>query len=99
MDLRKYFYDISGGDGDQKSESNLKHRGDILAALASDVVEEILESEPIISFDGDGSVGLDLDKVDGDVSLEIDKPKNKQTPPQMSDDCVPRTPEEMGEMF
>merc|ERR1712194_407672 len=99
MDLRKYFYDISGGDGEEKSDSNLKHRGDILAALASGVVEEILESEPINSIVGDGSVGLDLDKVDGEVSAETDKPENTTSMPPISDDCVPRTPEEMGEMF
>ncbi|KAL7480991.1 hypothetical protein ACHAW6_006671 [Cyclotella cf. meneghiniana] len=68
MDLRKYFYDIGGGD-EQKSEMNLKHRGDILAALASDVVEEILESDPIVYSNDDASVGLDLSKSEGDFVL------------------------------
>ena len=97
MDLRKYFYDISGGDGDQKSESNLKHRGDILAALASDVVEEILDQEPAFYFAGDGSIGLDLDKADDEE--KEDAPENTTAQLRMSDDCVPKTLEEMGEMF
>ena len=96
MDLRKYFYDVSGGEGDQKSESNLKHRGDILAALASEVVEEIMESEQIVFFDGDTSIGLDLDNVDGD---EHSHEKKDILEPPMSEDCVPKTPEELGELF
>ncbi|KAL7537208.1 hypothetical protein ACHAXR_007662, partial [Thalassiosira sp. AJA248-18] len=98
MDLRKYFYDISGGDGDHKSESNLKHRGDILAALASDVADEILENEPILFFDGDTSIGLDLSKMDSEEQKK-DAPESSRLDPPMSDDCVPKTPEEMGEMF
>jgi len=102
MDLRKYFYDISGGDGDQKSESNLKHRGDILAALASDVVEEILESEPIVQY-ADNSVGLDLFKLDGsdgDAAASTDKQEEGASQEQkLSADCLPQTPDEMGEMF
>mmetsp|Transcript_15210 Transcript_15210/g.27576 ORF Transcript_15210/g.27576 Transcript_15210/m.27576 type:complete len:919 (+) Transcript_15210:35-2791(+) len=97
MDLRKYFYDISGGDGEQKSESNLKHRGDILAALASDVVDEILDQEPAFYFAGDGSIGLDLDKADDEE--KEDAPENTTAQLRMSDDCVPKTLEEMGEMF
>lgn len=105
MDLRKYFYDISGGDDGQKSESNLKHRGDILAALASDVVEEILESEPVVFFDGDASIGLDLNNLDG--GNDDGEPSDKEggeggarvQEPHMTEDCVPKTPEEMGEMF
>jgi len=101
MDLRKYFYDISGGDGDQKSESNLKHRGDILAALASDVVEEILESEPIVQY-ADNSVGLDLMKLDGsdgDAVSSTDKQEEGAQEQKLSADCLPQTPDEMGEMF
>ena len=107
MDLRKYFYDVSGGEGDQKSENNLKHRGDILAALASDVVEEILESEPISYFDGNISVGLDITRLDDDGTTPSSSDENPaaagnstsdmQHP--LSHDCVPQTPEEMGEMF
>lgn len=102
MDLRKYFYDISGGDSDQKSESNLKHRGDILAALASDVVEEILESEPVTFFNWEGSIGLDLNKVDGDDSADQNDANDNDSAAMralMSEDCMPKTPEEMGEMF
>jgi CheY-like chemotaxis protein len=62
MDLRKYFYDVGGGEDGEKSEMNLKHRGDILAALAGDVAEKILESDPIVYPYDDSSVGLDLNK-------------------------------------
>mmetsp|Transcript_13043 Transcript_13043/g.24914 ORF Transcript_13043/g.24914 Transcript_13043/m.24914 type:complete len:1243 (-) Transcript_13043:186-3914(-) len=104
MDLRKYFYDISGGDGDQKSESNLKHRGDILAALASDVVDEILDSEPLSFFEGEGSIGLDLDKIDGDEAAtpteDYGADNNSAVKRAlMSEDCMPKNPDEMGEMF
>lgn len=100
MDLRKYFYDISGGDGEEKSDSNLKHRGDILAALASDVVEEILDLEPVTDFDGEGSIGLDLDKVGDEDTSEGDTDENSTVKRAlMSEDCMPKTPEEMGEMF
>lgn len=94
MDLRRYFYDSSGGDGEQKSESNLKHRGDILAALARDVVEEILESEPINFSTYDGSVGLDLSKVGGGENQASD---NESIPVQDAD-LLPETPEEVGIM-
>jgi len=77
----------------------LKHRGDILAALASDVVDEILDSEPEAFFEGDTSVGLDLDKSVADASPKEAKVDNMPSQPPMSDDCVPKTPEEMGEMF
>jgi CheY-like chemotaxis protein len=62
MDLRKYFYDIGGGEDGQKSQINLKHRGDIFAALAGDVAEKILEEDPIVFSYSDSSVGLDLNK-------------------------------------
>ena len=59
MDLRKYFYDVGGGE-EEKSQNNLKHRGDILAALAGDVAEKILESDSFTRAYDDTSVGLDL---------------------------------------
>ena len=62
MDLRKYFYDVGVGDEGHKSENHLKHRGDILAALAGDVAEKILESDPFVGRYSDDSVGLDLNK-------------------------------------
>ena len=102
MDLRKYFYDISGGDGDQKSENNLKHRGDILAALASDVVEEILESEPIVYLVGDESVGLDMNKLYDEGSSfkkdEVAESTSDSVQAPLSDDVMPKTLEEIGEM-
>ena len=91
MDLRRYFYDVGGGE-EAKSTNNLKHRGDILAALASEVVEEILESEPLVYFHGDDSVGLDLDKVAGVV------PEDAGRADALPDDVMPSKPEEMGEL-
>ena len=100
MDLRKYFYDVSGGEGDQKSGSNLKHRGDILSALASDVVEEILESEPLSYSYDDVSIGLDL-TVSDDANMKAEEPSTRAPEVQMplSADCMPKTPGEMGEMY
>jgi len=64
--LRKYFYDADGGEGDRGSDGyiNLKLRGDLLAALASDVTDEIRDALP--SFDEankDGPTGLDLESI------------------------------------
>lgn len=69
-DLRRYFYDDDGGDGDGRLGSdgqiNLKHRGDLLAALGSEVVDEIRENTPLL---GDGEkigsiIGLDIEDVE-----------------------------------
>ncbi len=100
MDLRKYFYDVSGGEGDQKSGSNLKHRGDILSALASDVVEEILESEPLAHSYSDVTVGLDL-SVSDDTNIKVGDPSSRAPEIRMplSADCMPKSPGEMGEMY
>ncbi len=102
MDLRKYFYDVSGGEGDRKSGSNLKHRGDILSALASDVVEEILESEPLAYSYDDASVGLDL-SVSGDETNKGGVPSTAAPEVEvrmpLSADCIPKAPGEMGEMY
>lgn len=97
IDLRKYFYDISGGDGDQKSESNLKHRGDILAALASDVVDEILESEPIVYLVSDESVGLDINTL-YDEGSSSRKFQTDSMHAALSDDLMPQNAKEMGEL-
>lgn len=85
MDLRKYFYNVSDRDGEVKSDMNLKHRGDILAALASEIVEEILETDQLIFSQDAGSVGLDLDKVDG-LSLGGNPIENEYAPP-FDDEC------------
>ncbi|KAL7496082.1 hypothetical protein ACHAWT_004420 [Skeletonema menzelii] len=100
MDLRKYFYDISGGEGDQKSGSNLKHRGDILSALASDVVEEILESEPLAYSYSDVTIGLDL-SISDDAKDKAGNPLSRASEVRMplSADCIPKSPGEMGEMY
>lgn len=100
MDLRKYFYDTSGGEGDQKSGSNLKHRGDILSALASDVVEEILESEPLAYSYSDVTIGLDLSVSDG-TNIKAGDPSSRAPEVRMplSADCMPKSPGEMGEMY
>lgn len=60
--LQKYFYDIDGGDGERGSDGyiNLKLRGDLLAALDSDVATEIRDEIPVFEGCIKGSVGLDL---------------------------------------
>jgi CheY-like chemotaxis protein len=57
--LQKYFYDVDSGDGD-KDGVNLKLRGDLLAALDSDVAHEIRDEIPVFEGCIKGSVGLDL---------------------------------------
>ena len=96
MDLRKYFYDVSGSESEQKSQSNLKHRGDILAALASDVVEEILESEPLIYPISNESVGLDLNKLYDEPTK--DDGSSRSSSYALSESCLPKTAEEVGAM-
>ena len=67
--LQKYFYDVDGGDGDRGSDGyvNLKLRGDLLAALDSEVAEEIRDVLPPLGEALKGSVGIDIDKLDGDM--------------------------------
>eukprot|EP00977_Amphora_coffeiformis_P024216 scaffold15108_cov180-Amphora_coffeaeformis.AAC.92 len=64
--LQKYFYDTDGGEGDRGSDGyiNLKLRGDLLAALDSEVAEEIRDELPSLAPALQGSVGIDLDKID-----------------------------------
>lgn len=63
--LQKYFYDPDGGEGDRGEDGyiNLKLRGDLLAALDSEVAEEIREDLPTLLPSLKGSVGIDLDKI------------------------------------
>ncbi|GKZ00119.1 hypothetical protein MPSEU_000965300 [Mayamaea pseudoterrestris] len=63
--LQKYFYDPDGGEGDRGSDGyiNLKLRGDLLAALDSEVAGEIRDELPNLLPSLKGSVGLDLDKL------------------------------------
>ena len=72
----------------------MKHRGDILAALASEVVEEILESEPVIHSYSDESVGLDLSKLEEGPSLDKDEVVGnsfRAMLPSKSSDCALQT--------
>jgi len=57
--LQKYFYDVDSGDGEADGV-NLKLRGDLLAALDSDVATEIQGEIPVFEGCIKGSVGLDL---------------------------------------
>ena len=60
--LRRYFYDNDGGSEDRGSDGyiNLKLRGDLLAALESDVADEIRDETPML-VQYVGSVGMDID--------------------------------------
>lgn len=65
--LQKYFYDADGGEGDRGSDGyiNLKLRGDLLAALDGETVDEISDDPLLQSSKLSRSVGLDLDKLFG----------------------------------
>lgn len=67
-ELQKYFYDPDGGEGDRGSDGyiNLKLRGDLLAALDSEIAGEIRDELPSLLSCLKGSVGLDLEKLQGD---------------------------------
>ncbi|KAL3923918.1 MAG: hypothetical protein SGILL_001367 [Bacillariaceae sp.] len=64
ISLRKYFYDSNEGSEDRGSDGyvNLKLRGDLLAALESDVADEIRD-EAVMFVQYVGSVGIDIDRV------------------------------------
>jgi CheY-like chemotaxis protein len=64
--LQKYFFDGDGGEGDRGSDGyiNLKLRGDLLAALDSDMADEIREELPSLGPAFKGSVGLHLTSLD-----------------------------------
>ncbi|GAX22124.1 hypothetical protein FisN_6Hh373 [Fistulifera solaris] len=64
--LQKYFFDSDGGEGDRNSDGyiNLKLRGDLLAALDSEVADEFRIELPSLASAVKGSIGIDLDKVD-----------------------------------
>jgi CheY-like chemotaxis protein len=70
ISLRKYFYDSDGGSEDRGSDGyiNLKLRGDLLAALESDVADELRDETPML-VQYVGSVGLDMDHLDGDSKV------------------------------
>lgn len=64
ISLRRYFYDSDGDAADRGSDGyiNLKLRGDLLAALESDVADEIRDETPML-FQYVGSVGYDIERV------------------------------------
>jgi len=64
ISLRKYFYDSDGLSEDRGSDGyvNLKLRGDLLAALESDVADEIRDETPML-VQYDGSVGFEIDRI------------------------------------
>jgi CheY-like chemotaxis protein len=73
ISLRKYFYDSDGGSDDRGSDGyvNLKLRGDLLAALESDVADEIRDETPIL-VQYVGSVGIDINHLVSDPSTYPD---------------------------
>lgn len=97
ISLRKYFYDTDGGSEDRGSDGyiNLKLRGDLLAALESDVADEIRDETPML-VQYVGSVGIDIDHLGGDQSSNASvweymrgnafEPPPKDTP---RDECSP----------
>eukprot|EP00934_Nitzschia_sp_Nitz4_P007224 Nitzschia sp. Nitz4//scaffold78_size91513//18146//22262//NITZ4_004918-RA/size91513-snap-gene-0.120-mRNA-1//1//CDS//3329558097//7214//frame0 len=68
ISLRRYFYDSDGATEDRGSDGyvNLKLRGDLLAALESDVADEIRDDSPML-VQYVGSVGIDIDRLGGDA--------------------------------
>jgi CheY-like chemotaxis protein/Ran GTPase-activating protein (RanGAP) involved in mRNA processing and transport len=69
ISLRKYFYDSDSGSDDRGSDGyvNLKLRGDLLAALESDVADEIRDETPML-VQYVGSVGIDINTLVSDPS-------------------------------
>jgi CheY-like chemotaxis protein len=67
ISLRKYFYDSDGGSEDRGSDGyiNLKLRGDLLAALESDVADEMRDETPLL-VQYVGSIGIDIDDLEGE---------------------------------
>lgn len=67
-DLRRYFFDPDGADGDgmrgSDGQINLKDRGDLLAALGSKVAEEIRDADSVHNFKyiKNCRIGLTLDE-------------------------------------
>lgn len=69
-DLRKYFYDIEGdGNGMRGSDGliDLKLRGDLLAALGSDVISEIHDNSPIIDSESQANNHIGMAFEDSDA--------------------------------
>jgi hypothetical protein len=67
ISLRKYFYDSDGASEDRGSDGyiNLKLRGDLLAALESDVADEMRDETPLL-VQYVGSIGIDIDHLEGE---------------------------------
>jgi CheY-like chemotaxis protein len=70
-DLRAYFYDVDGGDNERTSDGNinLRIRGDLLAALGSELVEEIREDPMYLLSHGEdlSRTGLNISDSDGET--------------------------------
>jgi len=66
ISLRKYFYDTDHGAEDRGSDGyiNLRLRGDLLAALESDVADEMRDENTLL-VKYKGSVGIDLGMIEG----------------------------------
>ncbi|CAJ1942310.1 unnamed protein product [Cylindrotheca closterium] len=95
ISLRKYFYDSDGASEDRGSEGyiNLRLRGDLLAALESDVADELRDETPML-VKYQGSVGIDLDIINGGnnpdaspwdqmLGKSFDKPQRIQADPAL----------------
>lgn len=76
-DLRAYFYDVDGGDNERTSDGNinLRIRGDLLAALGSELVEEIREDPMYMLSHGEGlsRTGLNITDSDDETVKEEDQ--------------------------
>ncbi|KAL3936085.1 MAG: hypothetical protein SGBAC_008518 [Bacillariaceae sp.] len=103
ISLRKYFYDSDGASEDRGSEGyiNLRLRGDLLAALESDVADELRDETPML-VKYQGSVGIDLDIIDGGnnpddsawdqmIGMKFDKPQRIKADPAL--DKIPDSEE------
>ena len=102
--LQKFFYDTDGGEGDRGSDGyiNLKLRGDLLAALDSEVADEIRDELPALMPSLKGSIGLDLDKLFGKwdswKAFQGDHLEGSPEPktPEAAGEAMLDTPEETG---
>mmetsp|Transcript_8910 Transcript_8910/g.13110 ORF Transcript_8910/g.13110 Transcript_8910/m.13110 type:complete len:1433 (-) Transcript_8910:115-4413(-) len=78
-DLRRYFYDVDGGEGGDGMRGsdgniNLKHRGDLLAALGSEIVDVIRDATPEGEGQDKSCFGLDIEghnESDEDELLQV----------------------------
>ena len=90
--LRAYFYDADDGspDGLRGSDGNinLKIRGDLLAALDSEVADEIRDTDPLLFSSGSPKVGMDID---GDIDPGADDIVDAWNAPKLLESNIPQT--------